>query len=646
MPAKTSLSFSYEPGRLIAGRYEIIECVGRGAMGTVLRASDSVLGKTEVALKVFYPHLTCQAHIRENIQRQVGITRQLAHPNIVRTFDFDNDGDEIYFVSMEYVDGWNFSEIIRQHASHPFPLEAALSFMMCIAKGLSYAHENGIIHGNLKPENILLNKSGGLQIGDFGIAGALEDENGLTRTGETIASPFYMAPEQFRGEGPSAATDIYSFGILAYRMLSGRQPFQAVQFLDLARTHLSEPIPPISSKCKNVPNWLEELVEECVEKDATNRVSSGVELAERFREGFKRNTINDRELSLKKFLPKARWSSQRRIALGLMPLFILIVILVLVLAVTQSRIRRNWGAAVMRLEKKMEVDLAWIKREIFMIDGRPDNPDDLFSALLRHRGNNFRALMLAGADINQKNEAGDAILHVIPGHFNMDIIDKAIADSREIGVSPADLNIQNRVGETPLHVAVRKNRFHSINFFLIHGASPYIPNPQGYTPFHLAIKTHNSKFIKLFLSFGVPVDFRGPQGKTPLMLAVEDFATEDQAARTVKLLLRSTPDLEARDNDGRTILHYAIARRLHSVLAVLLRHGVATDSTDTKGRTALSYALEKDDEAGAQILLDFGARLDRAYCIGETNDSKIMQKYCDRLTEGSEKAAASAEGGK
>lgn len=275
--------FNVEVGAIIAGRYEVLEEIGSGGMGIVMRCRDHTLDDI-VALKVLHPHLGKDETIFKRFRNELLVARTLTHPNIVRLHDITLAEQGFYCISMEYVDGKSLKEtIMAAQAALPASggsLREFLSLQECIRMfvqvllGVSYAHEKGVIHRDLKPANVLISKKGEAKLADFGTARIVGSDTSLTQAGQMIGTPDFMAPEQIRGEALDEACDIYALGLIAYELAVGTKPFEADSAVALAYKHLSEPIPSMSCEENGIPDWYEFLVRKACAKEKKERFAS------------------------------------------------------------------------------------------------------------------------------------------------------------------------------------------------------------------------------------------------------------------------------------------------------------------------------------------------------------------------------------
>ena len=229
---------------VVAGRYELEELVGSGGMSSVFRARDRELERT-VALKVLHRQLADDDEYVERFRREAQMVAGLVHHNIVTVIDRGAD-DGRPFIVFEYVGGMNLKQLVEREG--PLPVERALELAIQIAHGLAFAHENGYIHRDVKPQNVLLNGNGEAKVTDFGIARSLDLQRGVTQTGAVLGTSEYIAPEQAQGQHVDERTDVYSLGILVYELLTGELPFSGENFVAVAMQHINEPAPRVSDR--------------------------------------------------------------------------------------------------------------------------------------------------------------------------------------------------------------------------------------------------------------------------------------------------------------------------------------------------------------------------------------------------------------
>lgn len=256
-------------GRTLGARYQIVSQLGSGGMAVVYKGMDTVLNRT-VTIKILREQLSNDQDFVRRFQREAQAIASLSHPNIVNVYDVGRERDADYIV-MEFVDGPTLKEVIRQRA--PLPPNEAINLAVQICEALDHAHEHGIIHRDVKPHNILLTKSGRVKVTDFGIARSV-DQGTVTHDRSIIGSVHYLSPEQARGSALTAATDIYSLGVVLYEMLTGRVPFEGENAITVALQQIQqEPAPP-SVFNPTVSKALEEVVMRSLEKQISRRYAT------------------------------------------------------------------------------------------------------------------------------------------------------------------------------------------------------------------------------------------------------------------------------------------------------------------------------------------------------------------------------------
>lgn len=262
-------------GKRLAGRYELLEKIGQGGMSRVYRGNDLLLNRT-VAVKVLKDQMAEDPDFTRHFRREAQAAARLSHPNIVSVYDVGED-EEVYFIVMEHVPGENLKQYIRRRGRLSAPEAVAVARQ--IAEALVQAHAAGVIHRDIKPQNIILTNGGTVKVADFGIAHAVD---GTTVTnGSTIyGSVHYFPPEQARGNVVGEQSDLYSLGIVLYEMVTGRVPFSGDTPLSVAMKHLQEDIPPPRRLEQDVPEPLERIILKAVRKDPHERYRSARELLE------------------------------------------------------------------------------------------------------------------------------------------------------------------------------------------------------------------------------------------------------------------------------------------------------------------------------------------------------------------------------
>ena len=255
-----------EAGRTLNGRYKIQSLIGTGGMAAVYLAKDLILDRL-VAIKVLRLDFRQNDDAMRRFRREALSATQLTHPNIVGVYDV-GQSQEMNYIVMEYVEGTDLKDYVRQKgALHPIE---AVRIMMQIVSAIAAAHQNRIIHRDIKPQNILIDKEGNVKITDFGIAVALSDTS-LTQTNTLLGSVHYLSPEQARGGMATIQTDIYALGIVLYELLTGKVPFDGESAVSIALKHFQEPLPTIVNPIAMVPQSLENIVLKATAKDPMHR---------------------------------------------------------------------------------------------------------------------------------------------------------------------------------------------------------------------------------------------------------------------------------------------------------------------------------------------------------------------------------------
>ena len=253
--------------QLVTGRYRIERPLGHGAMSTVDLAHDIELDRP-VALKRLAENLARDDDLRARFQREARLAARLMHPNVVQIYDVGEDDDGRPFIAMEYVAGATLAELLRRRGPLPSTEVAELGIQLCA--GLAAAHAAGLVHRDVKPQNLLLREDGVLKLGDFGVAFGLEGTR-LTMAGTVLGTAAYFAPEQARGEEVTAAADLYGAGAVLYDLLTGRPPRNPATIAELSDTTT---IPPP----EGAPPELARIVMRCLAADPADRPASAVEL--------------------------------------------------------------------------------------------------------------------------------------------------------------------------------------------------------------------------------------------------------------------------------------------------------------------------------------------------------------------------------
>jgi eukaryotic-like serine/threonine-protein kinase len=256
-------------GHVLGGRYDIIERVGGGGMALVYKGHDQLLHR-KVAIKVLRQQYVHDEEFIRRFRREAQSAASLSHPNVVSIYDVGQE-DEVHYIVMEYVEGSTLNDVIKERA--PLQVEEAINIASQICDALEHAHQNQIIHRDIKPHNILIGKNGRVKVTDFGIARAA-DSSQITQTGSVVGSVHYFSPEHAKGTLTGAKSDLYSLGIVLYQMLTGRLPFFGESPISVALKHLQEDVEEPRKVNPLIPQSVENLILKAMRKTPEERYQS------------------------------------------------------------------------------------------------------------------------------------------------------------------------------------------------------------------------------------------------------------------------------------------------------------------------------------------------------------------------------------
>lgn len=279
---QTSSRVEFDPAQnpMFGNRYRVEEMLGRGGMGDVYRVHD-IVERRDLALKVLRRDASANSALLDRFRREIAVLTRLRHHAILRIIDHGVQGADLFFVT-EIVHGVDLRVELRKRGT--FAVKEAMDVAAVVADALAAAHAEGVVHRDVKPANIMIEKEGGVRLVDFGLARpeGLDVER-VTQTGEFVGTPTYMSPEQFDTRGVDARSDVYSLGVVLFEMLTGHPPFGASSVMGMALKHLREPVPAPSTSRPDLPPWVDRIVLKCMEKEPSRRFTSAEALAEELR---------------------------------------------------------------------------------------------------------------------------------------------------------------------------------------------------------------------------------------------------------------------------------------------------------------------------------------------------------------------------
>ena len=574
MPREPQL---FEAGSLIAGRYEVVSSIGSGGMGWVLHVIDRTLDNKSVALKLLYPHLVKDETTFARFRNELLVTRDLAHPNIVRMYDLGCTEAGQYFISLEFVHGSSLKELLLGNARKGLPFPDAVRIIHDITQGVAYAHTQGIVHRDLKPDNVLVSTLGEVKIVDFGIARSLWQGNGLTKTGGAVGTPYYMAPEQIQGDVTDLRTDIYSLGIMAYELVVGRRPFDDECFYKLATMHMSEPMPLDQLDGYGVAPWFREIVERATAKKPEDRFESAEDILDILREHVPtgRIVVRNRAAAQPTGTTAVQDRPKGRFAMPSVHFFgwFTFISLVFITALGHTWNNPSWreftGSRILGWERSLGIKLAPLRALVGLKLG-DDLHSELFAAI--ERSDKWDAKMLARG-----------------------------------GVS---LNVPNKDGNMPLHLALTKSTGEATDVvvnLLLFGANPNALDGRGRHPLLVAIvEGQPDLHVPTLLDFNAnPVGLKDERGTPILQLMMRRCLIDEESIK----LMRKGASPDDRDAEGNTALHVAagLAEIRETLFDAVLDQQKDIDTPNMAGETPLLIAAERGRVGRVQQLLRRGA---------------------------------------
>lgn len=517
-------------GVVLDNRYRVQRLVGSGGVGWVLAAEDTSSIGQQLALKIMYPHIFLDDTAITRFHREALLTMRLTHPNIVQTFGVGEIENFSVYLVLEFLPGKSLREANLGTTEDDTFLR--IRYLTQVASAVDFAHRAGVIHRDLKPDNILLANTRTIKVADFGLASCIKLGVEVTQVGQVLGTPLYMSPEQFRGELIDARTDMYSFGILAFELFANRHPFEANSFYAIAESHCNQPLPLDVLREKNVPPIWIEIIATCCQKDRAARFESMKAIVDKLRSAFGQENsfesmpliavpLGDASVSFRR---NKLW---RRILNVLLVVFILTMLTILPLVVVQEELSPHTHARavsyLLRFEQKTGYSFP-LYRKSGMFTARLDEPTALSSE--HYVYSKQLPLLYVGIDPNFSDPT---------------------------------------TGMSPLHAWLRRlgneNRSTMVDALLTHGADPHFVDETNRSAMDVALKLGDEFAIEAFLDAGASSTTRSADGRSPLSKALRMRQT-----RIVRLLMKHDADPLQVDFDGQTPMNFAVENSIREAL--------------------------------------------------------------------------------
>lgn len=555
--------------QLIAGRYELVSLLGSGRMGAVYLARDRALDHHLVALKL----LKIEQSDERALRREVIACRRIKNAHVVQLFEFGTV-DQQAFLVLEYVAGGTLRQLIEGDEFAALTFEERLRLFRECCLAIEAAHSKGIVHRDIKSDNVLLTEDRSVKITDFGFARLLDSEYSRSRSDDTIGTPFYMAPEQFHGQRGDVGSDIYSLGILAFELFTGQLPYPGSNFLQLAVAHIQHPLPSEGLHAAQLPRWLIDLIERCCAKERDARFRSVHELLRTIEENLPPVTLehSDRRKAVLEELQHSerrqrRGARRRRMFLSLRNFGLPFTLFALMLLCFAND--RSAGTAAIfffRLERRLGLDLSVLARA-FSVPWSITRPHEVFALI----------------DQSELRAGPRMAL-------------------RELAALGALVGLHDANGDTPLTYAARNGRREAVNTMLAVGVAPTERNRAGESPIQLAFRARDFAIISA-LGGWAPFERCDALGNTALQLLAQNGQWEEMLTLAKSGLIRFTLGGDAgrrrwlnfANDAGDTVLHL-LARRRDSraageYLSILLLLGADRNIQNNRGETPLHTSI-------------------------------------------------------
>ena len=583
MQTGTDTLNAFEQGQIISDRYEVVRRLGAGSMGLVLQAVDLTLDREPVALKLLYPHLVSDKTVFARFRNEVVIARRLSHPNIVRLYDFGHAGGGYYYISMEFVSGYSLKDRIYGRRFEQLTVEETIRILFEIGQGLQCAHERGVVHRDLKPDNILISERGEIKVTDFGLARQTQVDKGFTQSGETVGTPCYMAPEQIRGERVDARADIYSLGIMAYEMVTCEKPFDDDNWLTLASMHLKQPMPDFPIEL-GIPGWFQDFVFKSTAKDPDDRYQSTAEWCEALREQIDKQTDFGTSQTkvytpavLSQYVQKAaegrKLNRRRRKMLKQSAALLCAGVLSIIAPMLLIR-------AIPPLQRE-------VLRVVRSIEGESGN----LATLRQMIG---VSIPLTGEQLAQSVLLGD---------------EAAVKLLLSAGVAPTTVGANQ---DPVVFSAVASKNSQIVDALLAAGASADMRDRENRTLLMRAVLSGDIGTAEVIVKHSPQVDALDSSGRTAWFYAAE---LGSEVFSTMFQRLKSDPTVV--DSKGTPLLVTAVRGGSFAIVRALVEAGAPVSRADSQGNTPLIVAAESGNRLMMELLLQRGASLNERNRAGK-----------------------------